>query len=162
MEKRADIKVTSSLAESFDDDKTKRSSSDLELFEGDMLLTKEQIQAAVNGQNPSNVGGARGLSSTYMKWPRGIVYYTIDTLVGQVLAISEENNRFLSVLAASPTAQLFMRLDTLLDSSTNKVDPIAINMWRFCGTTFQKNEAPSTPVAYNMKELLHDYDLLAV
>ena len=52
-------------------------SSQYELFEGDMLLTKEQIEAAKKGQNPMG-GGARGLSR-YGKWPGGIVYYTIDT-----------------------------------------------------------------------------------
>ncbi|XP_078357409.1 blastula protease 10-like [Oculina patagonica] len=41
-----------------------------------MILTEEQIQAAENGMDPNNVGGARGLYKR-RKWPGGIVPYTL-------------------------------------------------------------------------------------
>lgn len=37
--------------------------SSTQIFEGDMLLTEEQIQAAENGMSPNDVGGARGCQS---------------------------------------------------------------------------------------------------
>ena len=43
-----------------------------------MMLSEEKIQAAENGEDPTKVGSARGLSnSNYRKWPGGIVPYTL-------------------------------------------------------------------------------------
>ena len=50
------------------------------MFEGDILLTKEQMEAVKKGFGPNGGLSSRGLSnSKYRLWPRGIVYYTIDT-----------------------------------------------------------------------------------
>ncbi|CAH3104393.1 unnamed protein product, partial [Pocillopora meandrina] len=57
-------------------DREKRGSSKIRVFEGDMWLTEEQIQAAENGMDPNNAAGTRGLSK-YRKWPSGIVPYTL-------------------------------------------------------------------------------------
>lgn len=57
--------------------------SSTQIFEGDMLLTEEQIQAAENGMSPNDVGGARGLSK-YRKWPGGVVPYTIHGSAGKL------------------------------------------------------------------------------
>ena len=62
-----------------------------------MLLTEEQIQAAENGMDPNNVGGARGLSKS-RKWPNGIVPYTLDSSAGDtyicIAPISVAQGRF--------------------------------------------------------------------
>ncbi|XP_073239988.1 blastula protease 10-like [Porites lutea] len=74
--------ATSSLAASLNDydvgNRTKRASEEYEMFEGDLWLPKEQIEAAKNGMDPTNIGGVRGLSR-HNQWPGGIVYYTIST-----------------------------------------------------------------------------------
>ena len=54
------------------------------MFEGDLWLPKEQIEAAKNGMDPTNVGGVRGLSRN-RQWPGGIVYYTISTSKWELL-----------------------------------------------------------------------------
>ena len=66
--------LTTSLLLSFD----LEASGEYEMFEGDLWLPKEQIEAAKNGLDPTNIGGVRGLSR-HNKWPGGIVYYTIST-----------------------------------------------------------------------------------
>ena len=43
-----------------------------------MMLTKEQIEAAEHGLDPTNLGGARGLKRS-AQWPGGIVPYTIHS-----------------------------------------------------------------------------------
>lgn len=55
--------------------------SKLHKFEGDILLTEEQIKAIENGMDPNNVGGVRGLSK-YRKWPGGVVPYTLHSSAG--------------------------------------------------------------------------------
>lgn len=42
------------------------------------MLTKEQIEAAEHGLDPTNLGGARGLKRS-AQWPGGIVPYTIHS-----------------------------------------------------------------------------------
>lgn len=59
-------------------------SSKIRVFEGDMWLTEEQIQAAENGMDPNNAAGTRGLSK-YRKWPNGIVPYTLADSAGDFL-----------------------------------------------------------------------------
>ena len=50
------------------------------IFQGDILLPKEQIEAIKNGRDPANLVGARGLLKyKEFLWPGGVVYYTIDT-----------------------------------------------------------------------------------
>ena len=68
------VSLTTSLLLSFD----LEASGEYEMFEGDLWLPKEQIEAAKNGMDPTNIGGVRGLSR-HNKWPGGIVYYTIST-----------------------------------------------------------------------------------
>ncbi|CAH3016431.1 unnamed protein product [Porites evermanni] len=44
-----------------------------------MMLSEEEIEAAENGMDPTQVGKQRGLSnSKYRKWPGGVVPYTLD------------------------------------------------------------------------------------
>ncbi|XP_078357411.1 zinc metalloproteinase nas-6-like [Oculina patagonica] len=66
--------ATSSLAEILEDDSNQKDSLDGEYFEGDLKLSREQMQELKSGI----VGGARGLRKN-RQWPGGIVYYTIDT-----------------------------------------------------------------------------------
>lgn len=55
-------------------------SDQYEFFEGDILLTKKEMEAVKHGLGPNGAIGARGLSSYKDRlWPRGIVYYTIST-----------------------------------------------------------------------------------
>ena len=59
---------------------TSDASDQYEMFEGDILLTKEQMEAVKKGFGPNGGLSSRGLSnSNHRLWPRGIVYYTIDT-----------------------------------------------------------------------------------
>ncbi|KAJ7379141.1 hypothetical protein OS493_017639 [Desmophyllum pertusum] len=59
------------------EDRQKRGASKLHIFEGDMMLTEEQIKAAESGMDPTNVDGERGLSAfSRHKWPGGIVPYS--------------------------------------------------------------------------------------
>lgn len=64
--------------------------SAVHVFEGDMLLTEEQIQAAENGMDPNNVGGARGLYKR-RRWPGGIVPYTLHESAGKQYIFSSIN-----------------------------------------------------------------------
>ncbi|KAJ7379140.1 hypothetical protein OS493_017638 [Desmophyllum pertusum] len=60
------------------EDRQKRGASKLHIFEGDMMLTEEQIKAAESGMDPINVDGERGLSAfSRHKWPGAIVPYTL-------------------------------------------------------------------------------------
>ncbi|XP_058961218.2 zinc metalloproteinase nas-15-like [Pocillopora verrucosa] len=70
------------LASSLGHDITRRGASDqYEFFEGDILLTKKEMEAVKHGLGPNGAIGARGLSSYKDRlWPRGIVYYTISTI----------------------------------------------------------------------------------
>lgn len=48
-----------------------------------MMLSEEEIEAAENGMDPTQVGKQRGLSnSKYSKWPGGVVPYTLDEDAG--------------------------------------------------------------------------------
>ena len=48
-----------------------------------MMLSEEEIEAAENGMDPTQVGKQRGLSnSKYRKWPGGVVSYTLDEDAG--------------------------------------------------------------------------------
>lgn len=49
-----------------------------ERFEGDMMLSKQQIGVAEQGLDPTNLGGARGLKRS-AQWPGGVVPYTIHS-----------------------------------------------------------------------------------
>ena len=50
------------------------------MFEGDILLPKEHIEAIKNGGDSANLVGAPGLLKyKEFLWPGGVVYYTIDT-----------------------------------------------------------------------------------
>ncbi len=51
--------------------------NDPNLFEGDMILSKEQIRRAVAGEDIDS-SRKRG-SSRFGKWPNGTVIYTIDS-----------------------------------------------------------------------------------
>lgn len=47
------------------------------------MLSEEEIEAAENGMDPTQVGKQRGLSnSKYRKWPGGVVPYTLDEDAG--------------------------------------------------------------------------------
>ncbi|XP_078357410.1 blastula protease 10-like [Oculina patagonica] len=68
------ILATPSLAEILEDDSNQKDSFEGEYFEGDLKLSREQMQELKSGI----VGGARGLGKN-RQWPGGIVYYTINT-----------------------------------------------------------------------------------
>ncbi|KAK3734664.1 hypothetical protein QZH41_010099 [Actinostola sp. cb2023] len=51
-----------------------------QLFEGDMMFTKAEIDAAENGLDPSRADGARGLIK-YRRWPNGVMPYVLDKSV---------------------------------------------------------------------------------
>ena len=59
---------------------------DPNLFEGDMILTPEQRQAAMSGGDVSQAG-ARGSIKRGL-WTRGVLYYTIDRSLCKLLLIS--------------------------------------------------------------------------
>ena len=62
------------------DDDIKKFAGKYEIWQGDILLTKDQMAAINNGLNPNNAGGARKVASwDSAKWPRNRVYYTIKT-----------------------------------------------------------------------------------
>lgn len=50
------------------------------------MLPMEQIQAAENGLDPTNLGGARGLKRS-AQWPGGIVPYTIHSSASTTIMI---------------------------------------------------------------------------
>lgn len=66
----------------------KRGVFGFERFEGDMMLSKQQIGAAEQGLDPTNLGGARGLKRS-AQWPGGVVPYTIH---------SSAKNKFLNAI----------------------------------------------------------------
>lgn len=53
-----------------------------------MMLPMEQIQAAENGLDPTNLGGARGLKRS-AQWPGGIVPYTIHSSASKIQCVSK-------------------------------------------------------------------------
>ena len=57
--------------------------SRFKIFEGDMQLPMEQIQAAEHGLDPTVSGGARGLKRR-AQWPGGIVPYTIHSSASMI------------------------------------------------------------------------------
>jgi hypothetical protein len=58
-----------------------------EIFEGDMMFTKSEIEAAENGRDPSEVGGARALIKN-RRWPNGVVPYVLDKSVSKYSSVS--------------------------------------------------------------------------
>ena len=71
------------------------------------MLTEEQIRAAEGGMDPSNVGGARGLSK-YRKWPGGIVHYALDSSAGNSYIFSKHHatQKILKFKNCLPTVSL--------------------------------------------------------
>lgn len=49
----------------------------MELFEGDMILTKAQFKAATEGADVDSLADARKASKHYL-WPGGVVHYSLE------------------------------------------------------------------------------------
>lgn len=49
----------------------------MELFEGDMILTKAQFKAAMEGGDVDSLADARKASKHYL-WPGGVVHYSLE------------------------------------------------------------------------------------
>ena len=58
--------------------------NDPNLFEGDMILTPQQISNIENGLDVDSPGRKRG-ASKFRLWSGGIVVYAIDPILGKVL-----------------------------------------------------------------------------
>ena len=85
-------------------------SDQYEMFEGDILLTKEQMEAVKKGLGPNGGLSSRGLSnSNYRLWPRGIVYYTIDTSKWNFITL---HNHFLLSFPYSDRYWYFLKTES--------------------------------------------------
>lgn len=61
------------------------------LFEGDMVMSKEQIKENLKGGPSENAYGLQ--NSKYRKWPGGVVPYTLDSSISKsILYIGSLNN----------------------------------------------------------------------
>ena len=89
---------------------TSDASDQYEMFEGDILLTKEQMEAVKKGLGPNGGLSSRGLSnSNYRLWPRGIVYYTIDTSKWNFITL---HNHFLLSFPYSDRYLYFLKTES--------------------------------------------------
>ena len=59
----------------------------IQLFEGDMIITTAQQQAAQQGQDLISAAAVRGASKQYL-WPGGIVHYSIEQQLSNLLNVS--------------------------------------------------------------------------
>ena len=55
----------------------------IQLFEGDMIITIAQQQAAQHGQDLISAASVRGASKQYL-WPGGIVHYSIEQQLSNI------------------------------------------------------------------------------
>ena len=58
----------------------------IQLFEGDMIITTAQQQAAQQGQDLISAAAVRGASKHYL-WPGGIVHYSIEQQLSNLLNV---------------------------------------------------------------------------
>ena len=59
----------------------------IQLFEGDMIITTAQQQTAQQGQDLISAAAVRGASKQYL-WPGGIVHYSIEQQLSNLLNVS--------------------------------------------------------------------------
>ena len=65
---------------------------DKNLFEGDMVLTAAQRNAAMTGRDISKAGIGRG-SIFRNLWPGAVMPYTIDRYLGEYMIVERERER---------------------------------------------------------------------